>query len=53
MVARSEVAHGDLAVAVLEVEPEESGKHVDRLVLPLVELERQAPAGLDHDDLAA
>src|SRR5258708_21731300 len=51
--AGSELADGHRPVLVVEMEPKPTADHVDRLVLLLVVLERQAAPGLDHQDLAA
>ena len=52
MVAGPEVGVAQDAVRVVEVEPKSPGEDVDRLLLPLVPLERQPLAGLDDDELA-
>src|SRR6266849_9272306 len=51
--AGAQLARRHLASVILEVEQEPSAADVDRLVLRLVILERQAATRLDHDDLAA
>jgi hypothetical protein len=52
VLTRTQVVEAHRARVVLQVKTQQAADHVDRLVLVLVDLERQPPAGLDDDDLA-
>src|SRR5262245_26821576 len=51
-VSGSELPDRHRAGLVLQVESEPAADHVDRFVLALVVLKREAPAGVDRDELA-